>query len=120
MTDADLKQLLTAAETVLAALDPEALRPILSRLANHTPNSCYYSKDFATTLRTMPEKEATEGGKMTPMEQGLMFVAATAGGRLSVGDKLAAEFTSIMHGAQDVGSYLVRIERLATKENSDE
>lgn len=111
---------ISAAETVLAALDPEALRPILSRLANHTPNSCYYSKDFATTLRTMPEKEAIEGGKMPPMEQGLMFVAATAGGRLSVGDKLAAEFTSIMHGAHDVGSYLVRIERLATKENSDE
>ena len=110
----------SAAETILARLDPEALRPILSRLANKTPTTCYYSEDFAETMRALPEKAATEAGKMPPLEQGLMFVAATAGGRLSVGDKLAAEFTSIMHGAQDVGSYLVRIERLATKENSDE
>ncbi len=110
----------SAAETILARLDPEALRPILSRLANKTPTTCYYSEDFAETMRALPEKAATEAGKMPPLEQGLMFVAATAGGRLSVGDKLAAEFTSIMHGAQDVGSYRVRIERLATKENSDE
>ena len=111
---------ISAAETVLAALDPEALRPILSRLANDTPATCYYSKDFGESMRALPEKAATEAGKMPPLEQGLMFVAATAADRLAPGDKLDAEFTSIMHGAQDVGSYRVRIERLATKETSDE
>lgn len=47
---------ISAAETVLAALDPEALRPILSRLANDTPATCYYSKDFGESMRALPEK----------------------------------------------------------------
>lgn len=111
---------ISAAETVLAALDPEALRPILSRLANDTPATCYYSKDFGESMRALPEKAATEAGKMLPLEQGLMFVPATAADRLAPGDKLDAEFTSLTHGAKDIGSYRVQIERLATKENSDE
>lgn len=47
---------ISAAETVLAALDPEALRPILSRLANDTPATCYYSKDFGESMRALPEQ----------------------------------------------------------------
>jgi len=100
------------AEDYLAGLPPEELRPVLSRLANFTPDSVYYSEDFGTTMAGIPGKVTTDGTNMGPLAQGLLMVACTAEQVLGEGGEVKATFTAAKNGTGIIGDWEVIARRI--------
>lgn len=100
------------AETILALLPPERLRPILSRLAAKTPDVVYYGATFAADCKNLPERTIGQVG-MTPLGQALTMVAASA--TLVEGDSMTVRVSGLTHGDRALGDYEVVCTRLPKK-----
>lgn len=94
----------------LNTLPEEELRPILSELANKTPKSVYYPKNF---LEGFPEKTTEDGKKMSGLGMGAMMIANFAAEELvQIGDEMQCEFTGLSHGNKDNGNWRVVVKRI--------
>lgn len=106
------------AYATLAALDAEALRPILSQLVNKTPNVVYWPHDY---LNFSARPDGKANGKMDRIQQAGLF-CATAVARELVPEgitEIKMKFGSVSHngenGPVDHGDWEVTI-RLITPE----
>lgn len=104
------------AERVLAKLPPEQLRPILSRLANATPNVCYWPENW---LKDFPDKHAEDGRKMSRMEEAAMFMANAAANHLAPGDTAEMRLGGISHGEVNNGDFIVTVKRVTDMHEGD-
>lgn len=97
------------AERILATLSPERLRPILSRLARHTPEVVYYGERFVRDSRSLPERTIGQV-TMSPLGQALTMVAASS--TLAAGDSMTVRVSGLTHGDRDLGDFEVICRRL--------
>lgn len=110
MSDTTQDMAIAQAEAYLSKLPPDVLRPLLSRLANATPNSIYYSDDLAKDVAELKNNAETyEGSANLSLTGAVMMylcISIQADGiNLEPGDVVTTKVTGAKHGNLDMGSF---------------
>ncbi|MFC0245843.1 hypothetical protein ACFOLL_12495 [Falsochrobactrum ovis] len=87
---------------------------LIGRAANLTPNVVYYPKKFRLGLNSeLVDLASKRGNGATPMSIAAVSLCCALDDNLKVGDKATFELAGVMHGAHEVGDFIVTVRRAA-------
>lgn len=87
-----------------------AFRRLLGWAANFYPNNVFYARHF------MPELKFKGGSGPAHDSDGntaLLAVAVAAGRQIEVGGRLEAAFGAVTDGGEEIGDFIITVERIA-------
>jgi hypothetical protein len=96
-----------------------ALRWLISRLANLTPGVVYYADGWPTKINEMSTRiEAQKGGKGTPLSTAAVSMACAAHEYIQVGDTATINLSGVTYRGRDVGHFIVTVKRVESDPTS--
>lgn len=88
------------------------IRPLVSKLANHTPNTVYFPHDWPVKINDMMIRvEHEKGSDGSPLSAACMTMACAAHQHLKSGDELTVDFSSVSFRGAELGDYTVVVKR---------